>query len=194
MGIKADSTFADVVLDTIADYVPSETDLESWVELKPATGDDVVTTEIGLFGADLTTFNENCAVASDDCDVADFEKYSGWAIGIKWTAADAEPVDPCFINPAAPGCPMDPCIVNPAAAGCGDPDCANDPSAAGCEPDCAADPTATGCPCDLDPTAPGCPNDPCVIDNTASGCPGDCNSFPDADGCTITRLRQAADD
>ena len=90
MGLAADSTFADVVLDTIAEYVPTDTDLESWVELDPATGDDIVTTTTGLFGgSDLTTFNENCAVASDNCDVADYEKYSGWAIGIKWTAADA---------------------------------------------------------------------------------------------------------
>ena len=36
MGLDANSTFADVVLDTIADYVPTETDLESWVELDPA--------------------------------------------------------------------------------------------------------------------------------------------------------------
>ena len=115
MGLDADSPFADVVLETIADYVPSETDLESWVELKPATGDDVVTTTVGLFGGnDLTTFNENCAIASDDCDVADYEKYSGWAIGIKWTAADAaDEVDPCTADPTAPGCPMDPCMVDP---------------------------------------------------------------------------------
>ena len=119
MGIESDSTFADVVLDTIADYVPSETDLESWVELKPATGDDVVTTTVGLFGGnDLTTFNENCAIASDDCDVADYEKYSGWAIGIKWTAADAAGGgggggDPCAADPTASGCPMDPCMVDP---------------------------------------------------------------------------------
>ena len=91
MGIKADSPFAEVVLDTIADYVPTKTDLESWVELDPADGDDVVTTTAGLFGGDdLTTFNENCAIASDDCKVEDYEKYSGWAIGIKWTAADAD--------------------------------------------------------------------------------------------------------
>ena len=90
MGLAADSTFEDVVLDTIADYVPTDTDLEGWVELDPATDDDIVTTSTGLLGADLTTFNENCAVASDNCDVADYEKYSGWAIGIKWTAADAD--------------------------------------------------------------------------------------------------------
>jgi len=118
MGIKADSPFADVVLDTIADYEPTKTDLESWVELKPATGDDVVTTEIGLFGADLTTFNENCAVASDDCDVADFEKYSGWAIGIKWTAAGGGDGggggdDDCAADNTLPGCPgYDPCAAD----------------------------------------------------------------------------------
>ena len=117
MGLDADSTFAEVVLDTIADYVPSETDLESWVELDPATGDDVVTTSTGLFGGnDLTTFNENCAIASDDCKVEDYEKYSGWAIGIKWTAADVEvPSDPCAADPTASGCPMDPCMVDPSS-------------------------------------------------------------------------------
>ena len=75
MGLAADSTFEDVVLDTIADYVPTDTDIEVWVELDPATGDDVVTTATGLFGADLTTFHENCAIASDNCDVADYAKY-----------------------------------------------------------------------------------------------------------------------
>ena len=120
MGIKADSTFAEVVLDTIAEYVPTETDLESWVELKPATGDDVVTTTVGLFGGnDLTTFNENCAIASDDCKVEDYEKYSGWAIGIKWTAADVEaPSDPCLADATAPGCPMDPCMADPTGPTC----------------------------------------------------------------------------
>ena len=122
MGIKADSTFVEVVLDTIADYVPTETDLESWVELDPADGDDVVTTTAGLFGGnDLTTFNENCAIASDDCKVEDYEKYSGWAIGIKWTAADAAGGgdgggggdDDCAADNTLPGCPgYDPCAAD----------------------------------------------------------------------------------
>ena len=194
MGIKADSPFADVVLDTIADYEPTKTDLESWVELKPATGDDVVTTEIGLFGADLTTFNENCAVASDDCDVADFEKYSGWAIGIKWTAAGGGDGgdggdggggggDPCAADPTASGCPGDPCVADP-----------NEPGCPGDDP-CAADNTLPGCPgydpCAADNTASGCPGDPCAADPTASGCPMDpCI----ADPTWCRRLRQATDE
>ena len=48
MTIKADTALADVILATIDDYVPTETDLEVWTELAGAS--EIVTTKIGLAG------------------------------------------------------------------------------------------------------------------------------------------------
>ena len=67
--------------------MPTSTDLEAWTELKPATDDAIVTTTVGLFGADLTDFLDGCAIATEECDVTEYENFSGWAIGIEWTAA-----------------------------------------------------------------------------------------------------------
>ena len=66
--------------------MPTPTDLEAWTELKPATDDAIVTTTVGLFGAELTDFLDNCATATEECDVTKYENFSGWAIGIEWTA------------------------------------------------------------------------------------------------------------
>ena len=88
MTIGKDTTLADVVLATIADYEPTETDLDVWTELEGASTN--ITTKTGLAGFDLTDFLANCAKATENCDVADYEKYNGWARGIEWTAS-AEP-------------------------------------------------------------------------------------------------------
>ena len=56
MGLTANSELPEVFAATIDDYVPTDTDLEVWVELDPAADDDIVTTKTGLFGADLTKF------------------------------------------------------------------------------------------------------------------------------------------
>ncbi len=57
---------------------------------------------MGLFGADLTDFYSNCAVASALCTAADYSKYTGWAIGANWTweseAADGNKTGICFAN------------------------------------------------------------------------------------------------
>ena len=51
MGIKADSTLFEVFEENIDTYVPTDTDLDAWTTLKPATcGDEVVTTKVGLLG------------------------------------------------------------------------------------------------------------------------------------------------
>ena len=81
----ADATIEDLWADHAEDWVPSDTDLESWVEVDPAT-DDTTATFVGLFGADLTDFLEAC-VTSDDCDDTDYDAYSGWAFGVEWTPA-----------------------------------------------------------------------------------------------------------
>ena len=89
MGITKDSTLIQVFEETIGDYVPMSTDLEAWTDLTAADGDDLVTTTVGLFGADLTDFLDNCALATEACTVADYDTFSGWAVGIQWVAADA---------------------------------------------------------------------------------------------------------
>ena len=89
----ADAKIEELWGDHREDWVPSDTDLESWVLVDPAT-DDTTATFVGLFGADLTDFLEAC-VTSDDCDDTDYDAYSGWAFGVEWTPAvvpDAAPV------------------------------------------------------------------------------------------------------
>ena len=45
-----------------------------------------IQTKVGLFGADLLDFYNDCAVAGVDvCDPTDYHDYTGWAIGIEWT-------------------------------------------------------------------------------------------------------------
>ena len=47
-----------------------------------------ITTSAGLFGADLTAFLADCAWAkTTDCDVTDYDNYSGWAIGVNFAAS-----------------------------------------------------------------------------------------------------------
>ena len=85
MSLSALETIFD---DNHADWTPTDTDLESWEEVN-ASGSDTTTTCVGLFGGDLTSFLDDCAAATDDCDVADYDGYSGWAFGIEWTPATA---------------------------------------------------------------------------------------------------------
>ena len=85
MTIGADTSLADVILATIDDYVPTETDLDVWTELEGANTN--ITTKTGLAGFELTDFLANCAKATENCDVAHYEKYNGWARGIEWTAS-----------------------------------------------------------------------------------------------------------
>ena len=106
----------EVFEETIGDYEPTSTDLDGWTELEPsaiADTDTEITTTVGLFGADLTDFEANCAAATGDCDPEDYVDFSGWAIGIKWTAGTAPaPANPCVTAP-----PTD-CVCYPAAPGC----------------------------------------------------------------------------
>lgn len=68
------------------DYAPSAAEITAWNTVtKNAAASTTVVTKAGLFGADLTKFNEECAEL-DWCDVADYEAYSGWAVGVAWTA------------------------------------------------------------------------------------------------------------
>lgn len=48
--------------------------------------DNTVVTSVGLFGYDLTDFLDECATleADEDCTVADYDAYTGWAVGVNW--------------------------------------------------------------------------------------------------------------
>ena len=81
----------EIFADAAADWAPSATDLESWVEIDPADNageDDTTVTLVGLFGGDLSGFLEACA-AEETCDEADYAGLSGWAFGVEWTPAQA---------------------------------------------------------------------------------------------------------
>ena len=74
------------------DYKPSAAEITAWKDVtKHATALTTVVTKAGLFGADLTKFNEECAEL-DWCDVTDYETFSGWAVGVAWTAGTGNTV------------------------------------------------------------------------------------------------------
>jgi len=54
-----------------------------------ATNANTVTTSVGLFGADLTSFLDACtaAAATTICDVTDYDTYNGWGIGVNWSSS-----------------------------------------------------------------------------------------------------------
>ena len=60
-----------------------------------ATVDNTVVTSVGLFGYDLTDFLDECATleADEDCTVADYDAYTGWAVGVNWDGTKANAID-----------------------------------------------------------------------------------------------------
>jgi hypothetical protein len=74
------------------DFTATATEITAWSKATPFKGDTTVT-NVGLFGADLTKFNEDCVDMEDKCDVADYEDWSGWAIGVNFTPATARTAD-----------------------------------------------------------------------------------------------------
>ena len=74
------------VLAAYNTYAPTAADLTAWKTATTFAAGDKVVTKIGLFGADLTKFNEDCALTTAGCTVADYADYNGWAIGIQWDA------------------------------------------------------------------------------------------------------------
>ena len=89
MGITKDSTLSQVFEESKKSFTPTSSDVGEWTKLTPATGDAVFTTKVGLLGVDLTDFLANCAKATKRCHVPDYDNFTGWAIGIEWTAASA---------------------------------------------------------------------------------------------------------
>ena len=91
MTITAASTVADV-LAAYNDFTATADEIKAW---NHATGGvTTTTTSVGLFGADLTEFLADCAiaVATTACDVTDYADYNGWAIGVNF--ASTKTTDP----------------------------------------------------------------------------------------------------
>jgi len=65
------------------DYAPTSAELTAWNTVK-AFGTQKTVTKAGLFGADLTTFNDDCVTLASACKPADYADYTGWAIGVNW--------------------------------------------------------------------------------------------------------------
>lgn len=57
--------------------------------------DNTVVTSVGLFGFDLTDFLDECATLeeTDECTVADYDAYTGWAVGVNWDGVEDNAVD-----------------------------------------------------------------------------------------------------
>lgn len=85
MTIGASSTLADVFASGAAKWGPSADDIKAWAKANPAKDDTDTVTNIGVFGGDLTTFLADCATATTNCKVADYDGYNGWGVGICWT-------------------------------------------------------------------------------------------------------------
>jgi hypothetical protein len=75
-------------------YAPTATEITAWNTVtKHASASTLVVTKAGLFGADLTKFNEDCVTYETFCKVEDYETFSGWAVGVYWNAATGNTVD-----------------------------------------------------------------------------------------------------
>ena len=74
------------------EYKPTAAEVTAWNTVtKHATALALVVTKAGLFGADLTKFNEECAEL-DWCKPEDYETFSGWAVGVAWTPTSASTI------------------------------------------------------------------------------------------------------
>jgi hypothetical protein len=99
------ATLEDLFTTYNADITATDTEIAAWKTLEPvqrtykealssgrlsAAVDNKVTTSVGLFGADLTKFNEDCVALDTLCKVADYEAYNGWGVGVNWTSTAAD--------------------------------------------------------------------------------------------------------
>ena len=83
------------LLATFNEYKPSAAEITAWSTVtKHASALTTVVTKAGLFGADLEKFNEDCVTYEAFCDVEDYETFSGWAVGVAWTATGNSVVTP----------------------------------------------------------------------------------------------------
>jgi hypothetical protein len=88
----------DLFTEYNAKIVATDAEIEGWNTLDPVAlaarlmSDrlgvaNTVTTSVGLFGYDLDAFLEECATleVDGDCEVADYDAYTGWAVGVCWS-------------------------------------------------------------------------------------------------------------
>ena len=81
-----------------SEFKASADEISAWGTLKtspqfydPSTVP--VSTSAGLFGADLTDFNKDCAALEDKCNKDDYKDYTGWGLGVNWAPSDVVTVD-----------------------------------------------------------------------------------------------------
>jgi hypothetical protein len=84
-------TLATIITDLNGSVKPTAEEITAWGALKlHENASKTVTTKVGLFGADLTAFNEACTKAGDAiCKPADYVDYNGWGIGVNWADSEA---------------------------------------------------------------------------------------------------------
>jgi hypothetical protein len=82
------------LLSTYNTFTATAAEITAWKALT-ARSDAPADIKAGLFGADLTKFNEDCVKLESKCKPADYEDYTGWAIGVNWTpkTGNAAPTD-----------------------------------------------------------------------------------------------------
>jgi hypothetical protein len=79
----SDLADAAALLKKYNDFTAGAAEITAWNTVGTGTTDKVVT-KAGLFGGDLTKFNEDCVAMKDKCKPADYEAYTGWAIGVNF--------------------------------------------------------------------------------------------------------------
>lgn len=72
------------LLSTYNTFTATAAEITAW-KVVTARSDAKFEIKAGLFGADLTKFNEDCVKLESKCKPADYEDYTGWAIGVNWT-------------------------------------------------------------------------------------------------------------
>ena len=77
-------------------YTATADEIAAWKTVTVFGTADKAVTSVGLFGADLTDFTDDCVALEDKCDVADFEDWSGWAIGVNWAPGSTAPTGDSF--------------------------------------------------------------------------------------------------
>jgi len=99
------TTLAEIFEAELLDVTATEAEIDAWGTLtqidrtvaarlmggRLQTNPNTVTTSVGLFGFDLTAFNEACTAAADTeiCDPADYTAYNGWGVGVNWSSTAA---------------------------------------------------------------------------------------------------------
>ena len=97
----------DLFTDYNAKIVATAAEIEAWNPLDPVPSTarlmsgrlgvaaNTVVTSVGLFGYDLEDFLAECATleADDDCKVADYDAYTGWAVGVNWAGVAENSID-----------------------------------------------------------------------------------------------------